>query len=34
SDFYHISKSDLVGKKKNKEFTEPRHVCIYLITDL
>ena len=34
SDFYHISKSDLVGKKKNKEFTEPRHVCIYLITEL
>ncbi len=34
SDFYKISKSDLIGKKKNKEFTEPRHVCIYLITEL
>lgn len=34
SDFYKISKSDLIGKKKNKEFTEPRHVCIYLITEM
>ncbi|MBS1314229.1 MAG: chromosomal replication initiator protein DnaA [Firmicutes bacterium] len=33
-DFFHISKSDLLGKKKNKEFVEPRQICIYLITDL
>lgn len=32
--FYKISKADLVGKKKNKEFSEPRQVCIYLITDM
>ena len=32
--FYKISKQDLLGKKKNKEFVEPRQVCIYLITDM
>ena len=32
--FYKISKNDLLGKKKNKEFVEPRQICIYLITDL
>lgn len=34
ADFYHITKADLIGKKKNKEFTEPRQICCYLITDL
>ncbi len=34
SDFYKISKSDLLGKKKNKEFVEPRQICMYLITDM
>ncbi len=34
SNFYKISKNDLVGKKKNKEFVEPRQVCIYVITEM
>lgn len=33
-EFYKINQSDLLGKKKNKEFVEPRQVCIYLITDM
>ena len=32
--YYNISKTDLLGKKKNKEFVDPRQVCMYLITDL
>lgn len=32
--FYKVSKNDMLGKKKNKEFVEPRQVCIYLITDM
>lgn len=32
--FYNISKTDLLGKKKNKELVEPRQICIYLITEL
>ncbi len=32
--FYNIPKSDLLGKKKNKELVEPRQICIYLINDL
>lgn len=32
--FYKISKSDMLGKKKNKEFSEPRQICTYLITDM
>jgi chromosomal replication initiator protein len=32
--FYKISKNDMLGKKKNKEFVEPRQICIYLITDM
>ena len=34
SDFYKISRSDMLGKKKNKEFAEPRQICMYLITDM
>ncbi len=33
-EFYKISKHDLLGKKKNKEFVEPRQICTYLITEL
>lgn len=32
--FYKISKNDLLGKKRNKEFVEPRHVCMYLISEM
>lgn len=32
--YYNIQKTDLVGKKKNKEIVDPRQVCIYLITEL
>ena len=32
--FYKVTKNDMLGKKKNKEFVEPRQVCIYLITDM
>ncbi len=32
--FYKINRTDLLGKKKNKEIVEPRQVCIYLITDM
>lgn len=34
ANFYGIKKADLLGKKKNKEFVEPRQVCIYIITEL
>lgn len=33
-DFFKVSKSDILSKKKNKEFVEPRQVCIYVITDM
>lgn len=33
-EFYHINKTDLLGKKKNKEISEPRQICIYLITEM
>ena len=33
-DFYKVVKADVVGKKKNKEFVEPRQICMYLITDM
>ena len=32
--YYNISKTDLVGKKKNKEIVDPRQMCMYLITEL
>ncbi len=34
SDFYKISKNDILGKKKNKEFVLPRQVCSYLISEM
>ncbi len=33
-DFYKVSTADVLGKKKNKEFVEPRQICMYLITEL
>ena len=32
--YYNVDKSDLVGKKKNKEVVDPRQMAIYLITEL
>jgi chromosomal replication initiator protein len=32
--FYKVKKADVIGKKKNKEFIEPRQVCAYLITEM
>lgn len=33
-DYYHVSETDLLGKKKNREIAEPRQICVYLITEL
>lgn len=33
-DFYKISKTDLLSKKRNKEIAEPRQICAYLMTEL
>lgn len=32
--FYKVNKADIVGKKKNKEFVEPRQICCYLISEM
>ena len=32
--FYKLQKSELLGKKKNKELVEPRQICAYLMTEL
>ena len=32
--FYKISKNDMLGKRKNKEFVLPRQVAMYLILDM
>ena len=32
--YYNVTRTDLVGKKKNKEIVDPRQVCIYLICTL
>ncbi len=32
--YYKIKKSDLTGKKRNKELVEPRQICAYLMTEL
>ena len=29
-----MQKSELLGKKKNKELVEPRQICAYLMTEL
>ena len=33
-DFFGVSKNEILSKKKNKEFVEPRQICIYLLTDM
>lgn len=33
-EYFNITKTDLVGKKKNKEIVEPRMIAIYLINEL
>lgn len=32
--FYKVARAEIIGKKKNKEFAEPRQICAYLITDM
>lgn len=32
--YYNVDKQNLIGKKKNKEFVDPRQMSIYLITEL
>lgn len=32
--YYKIKKTDLIGKRKNKEIAEPRQICMYLMTEL
>lgn len=32
--YFSVAKSDLVGKKKNKEFVEPRQMCMYIIDEM
>ncbi len=32
--YYGVKKSDLIGKKRNKELVEPRQVCAYLMWEL
>ncbi len=32
--YFNILKSDLCGKKKNKEIVEPRQICMYLIYEI
>ena len=32
--YFHVSREDVISKKKNKEIVDPRMVSIYLITDM
>ena len=32
--FYKLHRSDLTGKKRNKEIVEPRQICAYLMTEM
>jgi len=32
--YYKVNKADVTGKRRNKEFVEPRQVCMYLISDM
>ena len=34
SNFYKISKNDMLGKRRNQEFVMPRQVCVYLMCDM
>ena len=33
-DYFNVTKSDLIGKRKNKEIATARQICIYLITEM
>lgn len=33
SEYFNLTKDQLIGKKRNKELVEARHICIYLIYD-
>lgn len=33
-DYFNIEKNDLVGRKKNREVTMPRQICMYLVCDI
>ena len=33
-EFFKVTREDLVGSKRNKEFVEPRQMCIYLINEM
>lgn len=32
--YYKVQKSDLIGKKRNKEIVDPRQICMYVMTEL
>ncbi len=32
--YFNVSRTDLLGKKKNKEIVEPRQICMYIIVDM
>ncbi|MCQ2399119.1 MAG: chromosomal replication initiator protein DnaA, partial [Clostridia bacterium] len=34
AEFYKIKRADMLGKKKDKEFVEPRQICMYVMTEL
>ena len=34
SSFFEISPNDLLGRSRNKEFVEPRQICMYLLRDV
>lgn len=34
SEYFNLSKDDIIGKKKTKEIVSARQICIYLITEL
>lgn len=33
-EYLHVDRDDLIGKKKNKEIVEARHIAIYLMTEM
>lgn len=34
TDFYHLKKADILGKKKSKDVAEPRQIAMYLMTEM
>ena len=32
--YFNVSRTDLLGKKKNKEIVEPRQICMYIILEM